>query len=583
MIKKLFGQMLFTQIVSNMTVMICMLIDSIMIGRFLGPDAMTAYGLATPVLLIFAAIGSMLSAGVQVMCGKTMGSGDKNGTNACYSISLALAVSVSVLGLLLVFIFVDPICSLLGATPGTEIFDLTKDYLIGFIIGAPGFILAQMMVPFMQASGNRKRLVSAVIAMTVGDITFDILNVFLLKWKTLGMGLASSLSYYVALIMGISFFLSKKCPFTFNKAGIKLKRTLEMLRYGIPTVINQISFVFLVLLINNILISDGDKFGVAAYAVISSVANICYCFGGGTGAVALMLSSMFRTEEDKTAINKLVKVMTAYAVGLNLVVIVAVFLLAKPLASLFSQSSSDGNEVLKLAAFGLKLFAPCLVSSALNTTFKNYFQGINHEILSDFISFFQNFLFIAVYVVVLGKIFGSTGVWLSFICGETTTLLFIVVYVFIKNKKIEISADNFSLLDPDFGEKAENCFEVSIQEKNEIIAASKNANEFCKSHGLSARVSMLTALCIEEMANNIVSFGFTEGSDHSINIRILKKQDKLIVRIRDNCKKFDPVNYLKFHGADDPASHIGIRMVMSMTKDVAYINSMGLNNLTFVI
>ena len=85
MLKKLFRQMLLTQIVSGMTVMICMVIDSIMIGRFLGVDAMSAYGLASPVLLIFAAFGSMLAAGVQVICGKTMARGDLEGTNACYS------------------------------------------------------------------------------------------------------------------------------------------------------------------------------------------------------------------------------------------------------------------------------------------------------------------------------------------------------------------------------------------------------------------------------------------------------------------------------------------------------------------
>jgi Na+-driven multidrug efflux pump len=71
-----------------------MLVDSMMIGRFLGVDSMTAYGLANPVLLIFAAYGAMLSAGIQVMCGKTMGAGDKEGTNACFSASAVLALGV---------------------------------------------------------------------------------------------------------------------------------------------------------------------------------------------------------------------------------------------------------------------------------------------------------------------------------------------------------------------------------------------------------------------------------------------------------------------------------------------------------
>ena len=74
--------MLVTQILSAMTVLICMMIDNIMIGRFLGVDSVSAYGLASPVLLIFAAFGSMLTAGIQVMCGKTMGAGDMDGTNA---------------------------------------------------------------------------------------------------------------------------------------------------------------------------------------------------------------------------------------------------------------------------------------------------------------------------------------------------------------------------------------------------------------------------------------------------------------------------------------------------------------------
>ena len=72
MIKKLFRQMLVTQIVSSMTVTLCMLIDSIMIGRFLGVEAMTAYGLASPLLLVFAALGSMIGTASSLIpiCGR---------------------------------------------------------------------------------------------------------------------------------------------------------------------------------------------------------------------------------------------------------------------------------------------------------------------------------------------------------------------------------------------------------------------------------------------------------------------------------------------------------------------------------
>ena len=209
MIRKLFREMLATQVVSMMTVTLCMLIDSIMIGRFLGVDSMSAYGFATPLLLVFAAFGSMISAGVQVVCGKTIGSGDRAGTDACYSAALFLSFVISAIGLALVFSLLNPLTSLLGAgskSPDNPVFDLTKNYITGFILGAPAFLCAQIMVPFLQLSGKRKRLVFAVAAMTVSDVVFDLLNVFVFRGGTFGMGLASSLSYYIALVIGFLYF-----------------------------------------------------------------------------------------------------------------------------------------------------------------------------------------------------------------------------------------------------------------------------------------------------------------------------------------------------------------------------------------
>ena len=81
MIRKLVRQMLTAQILSALTVSLCLLIDSIMIGRFLGDGALTAYGLANPVLLVIGAMGTMLCAGAQVACSNSLGRGDQAETN----------------------------------------------------------------------------------------------------------------------------------------------------------------------------------------------------------------------------------------------------------------------------------------------------------------------------------------------------------------------------------------------------------------------------------------------------------------------------------------------------------------------
>ena len=125
---------MITQVISSMTVTLCMLIDNIVISRFLGVDAMAAYGFTQPVLLAFAAPGAMISAGVQVVCGKTLGRGDRESTDSCYTLSIAATALIALLGLTFVLIFAGPLCTLLGAgQPVAEntVYYLTKDYLTG--------------------------------------------------------------------------------------------------------------------------------------------------------------------------------------------------------------------------------------------------------------------------------------------------------------------------------------------------------------------------------------------------------------------------------------------------------------------
>jgi anti-sigma regulatory factor (Ser/Thr protein kinase) len=125
---------------------------------------------------------------------------------------------------------------------------------------------------------------------------------------------------------------------------------------------------------------------------------------------------------------------------------------------------------------------------------------------------------------------------------------------------------------------------MTIRSQAEATEASVKAAAFCKEHGESARNSMLISLCVEEMVNNIVTHGFKKDrNDQSVDVRILFKDGKRIIRIRDNCMNFDPLEYLKLHKTDDPAAHIGIRMVMKMVKSANYVNSLGLNNLTLVL
>ena len=582
MIQKLFKSMVISQIVSAMAVMLCLVIDSIMISRFLGTDAMAAYGFANPVLLVFASFGSLLSSGIQVVCSRAMGKGDEETINRCYSLSVIIATGVSLLGVLLVIVFIDPLCVVLGAKKGTAVFELTKDYLIGFVLGAPFFIAAQILVPFLQMAGQRTKLVVAVLSMTVSDIAFDLINVFWLKKGTLGMGLASTLSYVVAVAIGIVYFFRKECIYKFRAKNLGNGLFKEIAKGGVPTMVNQVSLVLLVYLVNRTMVRVGQEVAVAAYAVVSTIANIGYCIGNGISEVTLMLASISYNEEDEKSLSEIVKNQTIFSIGINLFAAIVFLVLAEPVVSLFAPADTPERGP---AIFGLRIFATCLIISSINAAFKKYYQAINKVRFSESISLMQNLVFPACVVVSFGALFGTSGVWFYYPLGEVLSLIYISIYVWKKSGARYGSHKSFVCLPRGFGAAPGEAVEMDIRKVEDIQEAAIEASEFCAEKGVSKRKAMYTALCIEEMANNIVTHGFVKGKDNQIDIRIVYRNDELIVRIRDNCKGFDPVKYYEMMrpDMDDPTKHIGIRMVFKMTKDIKYVNSLGLNCLTMKI
>ena len=85
---------------------------------------------------------------------------------------------------------------------------------------------------------------------------------------------------------------------------------------------------------------------------------------------------------------------------------------------------------------------------------------------------------------------------------------------------------------------------------------------------------------MEEMAGNVVTHGFSDPNrKYSVDIRVVFKDGRLTLRIRDNCRSFDPSEHAKTKDNDD-VSNIGIRLVYSIAKEVDYQNLLGLNVLT---
>ncbi|MBQ3864852.1 MAG: ATP-binding protein [Clostridia bacterium] len=573
MIKKLIRQMLPAQIFSALTVSLCLLIDSIITGRFLGTKALAAYQLANPILLVIGAIGSMLAAGIQVACSRSLGRGSQEETNAGYSSSIVLTFGISFTLLLLVLLFRGPLATVMGAGTEGELYDQTKSYLAGFIIGAPASMGALILVPFMQMAGQSGLLVCAVLGMTVTDIGLDLLNVLVFHGGMFGMGLASSLSYYVALIIGAFYFLSKKCVFRFSLRLVTGRKISELFRSGIPTVFNMASSVVFIFLMNKILLSIRGDEAVTAFSVINTIGNSSNCITTGVGGVSLTLAGIFFNEEDRSGLKEQLRLLCTHSVILGLAVGILLLLFSPLLARLFI---TEPGPSMDMAVLGVRIYAAGLIPCCITGILKNYYQATGRVLLTEGISIIECALFPTLAAFILGRVWGTTGIWLYFVAAELLTLASISLYVYLKTKSSPLKSNAVLLLDRSFGVPAERLLETDIHRIDEVTSVAEQAEQFCLTHGQSPRISNHIALCVEEMAGNTILHGFVkDNKPHHLSVRLLEKEDHLILRFRDDCRAFDPVHYVPNEGKDA----LGIRLVRAIAEDAQYTYSLSMNNL----
>ena len=570
-----------TQILSAVSTTLCLLIDSVVIGRLLGVEYMSAYGLASPLLIVITSLGTMSAVGVQVVCGKTIGAGDREGSDVCYSTSVVMSLGMALLGLLLVFTMWKPLCTLLGAgeaLPENRIFYLTGDYLKGYILGAPAFFLSQIMAPYLQFGGRRKLLMWSVAAMTATDIAADLISVYVFHAGMFGIGLASSLSYLAAVLVGIGFFLKKDCPFRFRRIGLRGQSVVEIVKAGSPVIINQVCFTLRVYLINQILLVVSGTEAVAVFAVVNSLGNLFFSAGLGTGTVALTLSAIFFSEEDRTSLCELVRVMFRQTLTLMLAAGMLAVLSAPWLARLFL---GDAPDIVALSVPALRLYSISLIPCAVNTTFKSFYQGTRRMGLTHLISILNSLVFTVLFAWIGSVMYGLTGLWIGIIVSQLAVFAVILLIAWKRHGGVSFSAETLSMLDQNCGARAQDCFDGIIPDLNTAVAVSEQIQAFCKDRGVDARTSYFIGLCVEEMTTNIILHGFTKDKrPHNIDVRLVVKDTGRLIRVRDNCVQFDPTTYLDLHKTDDPAAHIGIRMVMATVTEANYIHTLGLNNLT---
>ena len=165
--------------------------------------------------------------------------------------------------------------------------------------------------------------------------------------------------------------------------------------------------------------------------------------------------------------------------------------------------------------------------------------------------------------------------------GQALLFLILVFRIVLLKDRSRKGAEAYMLLPKDFGIPEDHRIEQSLHSMDEVIALSERVVPFCIGCGIEKQEANRLALCVEEIAGNVIEHGFADGKPHHLDVRVLVKDGSVVLRTRDNCAKFDLREQAE-KWAYDPEhteKNIGIHMIMRVAKDVSYANTMNTNNL----
>ena len=579
MISKLFFSLLPAQIMLVAIGSINSIIDGTIASNLIGAEAMAVIGLYMPVTKICETVNAVLLGGSQILCGQFLGKNQIERTRNVFSLDMVIVANTALIMTAICFIIPGPVANLLRANAET------MHGLVMYIIGMSAGILPQMMgaqlTAFLQMEQQQKRTYIGIGAMMVVNAGLDILFVKVLPWGMFGLGLSTTISCWVFFLILGSYYFTNRAIIKFDRHGIRWSDLCPIVKIGLPGALLSLCLAIRGVTLNASLIHYSGAAGVAALSALNTFGALLYATTAGLAAATRLLASIFQGEEDRTSI--IMTIRTALLKGVPIVCAVSavVIILAKPMTLVFFKDTS--SEVYYLTLWLFRIYSFAMPLSAICAIFTNYYQSFMRMRIVNALSITDGLLGVSVACLFLAPLYGAMGVWIAHVVNGIFTTLIIIVYAWRINHRAPRSIEDLMTLPDDFGVPEDCRLDITLYNEKEVVNTSRQVMEFCRRKGVSEQRSYYAGLCLEEMAYNIVKHGFSDGKKHTIDVRVVYKEEELLLRIKDDCRAFDPKEKLALIDPEDVTKNIGLRMVSRISKQMSYSNMLGLNVLTIVI
>ncbi len=245
-------------------------VDSIVVGKYVGDNALAAVGSASPIFNLLLVLFVGISTGVGIMVSQYYGAQQREELSKTIGNSITLTAIASLFIMILAFFVIRPLLSLLD-TPAS-IFEWCHDYLFILLVGIAGLGYYNILSGILRGLGDSVSALIYLLIATVINIVLDVYFVANLNMGVAGVALATVIAQSISSILCMIKIARMNEVFDAKISYLKLTGSISntIIRLGLPSGLTQAIFSMAMILVQSLTNSFGEMV-IAANVIVMRV------------------------------------------------------------------------------------------------------------------------------------------------------------------------------------------------------------------------------------------------------------------------------------------------------------------------
>ncbi len=368
-------------LIGNMAQQLYSTVDSIVVGKYVGDNALAAVGSASPILNLLLVLFIGISTGAGIMVAQYFGAKEKEKLSHTIGCTITLTLVSSIIIMIVGPIITRPLLEFLD-TPAS-IIDWCADYLIILFIGIAGLSYYNILSGVLRGLGDSLSALLALLISTVINIVLDVYFVASLGMGVAGVSLATAIAQGISAVICLLKLRKMKDVFDLNWGYLKPVKNyaLAVVKLGLPSGITQAIFSMAMIVVQALTNSFGEMF-IAANVIIMRVDGFAMMpnFSFGTAMTTYTGQNVGAGKNER--VTQGAKAGTLIAVATSTTITLVILIFGKYLMGIFT----DTAELVDLSMSMMRILAVGYIAMAVTQSLSGVMRGAGDTMTPMWIS-----------------------------------------------------------------------------------------------------------------------------------------------------------------------------------------------------